>query len=51
MDGTPQRSIGLPLFAVGALVLIAGLGFSSYWPMALGLGLMAYGALRWSESW
>lgn len=51
MEGTPQRSIGLPLFAVGAVVLIVGLILSSYWPMALGLAGMAYGALRWSETW
>ena len=51
MSPTVDRALGYPLFAAGAVSLVAGLALSSYWPLALGLAAMAYGALRFTAHW
>lgn len=46
-----QKLLGYPLFAVGALGLVAGIATNFYWAMLLGLLAMAYGALKFTDQW
>ena len=51
MRETLSTLLGYPLFGAGGLALLAGLANASYWPLALGVMAMAYGALRFTERW
>jgi len=46
-----KTALGYPLFLVGILSLMVGIGYNAYWPMLLGLFSMAYGALNFTDQW
>lgn len=43
--------LGYPLFGLGIVSLVVGIGYNAYWPMLVGLFSMAYGALNFTDLW